>query len=168
MLPLETKQSWGEILPLSDLRGGGVSRGASSNRKREVLLQSGRNAPLTKLSEPDPLAQGQGHGGFEVDWCVWTECGCHQGVWGHPHGKNSEQWALYRELWGRRLAGRRFGRRQRGVWQTESAHYFFQIIVSDCCITTCISGQWTCDPVDQPTFLNFYFFLLFHFFLNFL
>ena len=33
MLPLETKQSGGKILPHSDVRGGSVSRGGTRTRK---------------------------------------------------------------------------------------------------------------------------------------
>ena len=39
MLPLETKQSRGKILPHSDLQGGGVFlEKASCNRKRDIML----------------------------------------------------------------------------------------------------------------------------------
>jgi hypothetical protein len=43
MLPLETKQSGGKILPPSGLRGGGVFlEGASRKRKKAILLGTGK------------------------------------------------------------------------------------------------------------------------------
>jgi len=40
MLPLETKQSGGKLLPHSDLRGGSVSRGSTTQQETEKGHQS--------------------------------------------------------------------------------------------------------------------------------
>jgi hypothetical protein len=60
MLPLETKRSWGKLLPHSDLRGGGgvvfleVSR--SRQRKRDIVLGKWNVRSLYRagsLTDPD-------------------------------------------------------------------------------------------------------------------
>jgi len=77
MLPLETKQSGGKLLPHSDLRGGLFLEDVSRSRKRDILLGTWNVRSMYRASSPTAAARELAR--YKLDLVGVQEVRCDKG-----------------------------------------------------------------------------------------